>query len=236
MQKLLTHTVDGLACEHPYWVPPFLKGPAPALLVVPNLWGPNAYWDEMLEKFKRLGYPTMIVDMYGADTRPTTREEAFDVIGPLKNDRATVRRRMVAAFECLRAQPEVDSAKVFAFGYCFGGMCVLELARTGADVLGVTSLHGMLDSPDSVGKGEISASVLALHGSEDPSVPDEQVAAFMSEMRAAEADWQLVHFGGQYHAFTDWHANRPGAAMYDALTDARSWKMLCNFIAEKFDS
>lgn len=234
---MLSYSVDGLECESPFWVPPFteLDGPVPALFVAPNLWGPNAYWDQMIGKYAQLGYAVMIVDMYGKETRPQTHPDAFEVIKPLKADRVTVRRRAKAALECLAAQPEVDASKIAGVGYCFGGMVVLEMARAGFSVVGVTSLHGSLGTPmPATEPGEIAPSILALHGAEDPGIQDPEVAEFMAEMRAAKADWQLVHFGGQVHAFTDRVASRPGTAEYHALTDQRSWTMLKNFLAEKF--
>lgn len=233
MRRILNYSIDDIKFESPCWIPPFVDKPIPALIVFPNLWGPNDYWDEMLEKYATLGYVVMIVDMYGCETRPKTHEEAMAVIGPLKSDRVPVRRRAMAALEVLQALPEVDSEKIVAAGYCFGGMCVLELARISAPVLGVVSLHGGLVSPLAVSEvGSIKPSVLVLHGAEDPSITDEHVVGFIKEMRAAEADWQLVHFGGQVHAFTDRKAQRPGQAVYDARTDARSWSMMVNFVNE----
>ncbi|MBC2607935.1 dienelactone hydrolase family protein [Pelagicoccus albus] len=235
MLRTITYSVGSITFESRCYIPPFSEKPGPALIVFPNLWGPNDYWDEMLEKYSTLGYVVMIVDMYGVDTRPETFDEAYEVIKPLKADREVTRQRATAALENLAALQEVDSSKVIATGYCFGGMCVLELARISAPVLGVVSLHGTLKSPLALGQGDtIKPSVLVLHGAEDPGIPDEEVAGFMAEMRAVDADWQLVHFGGQVHAFTDRKANRPGHAKYDALTDSRSWGMMVQFIAEKF--
>lgn len=235
MLRTLTYSVDSLTCESPCWIPPFVEEPGPALIVFPNLWGPNPYWDDMLDKYASLGYVTMVVDMYGRDTRPQTHEEAFAVINPLKEDRETVRLRALAALEKLQSLEEVDPGRIVAVGYCFGGLCVLELARVSAPVLGVVSLHGTLGSPLAVSTpGAIKPSVLALHGAEDPSIQDPEVADFIAEMRAAEADWQLVHFGGQVHAFTDRMAKRPGVSFYDERTDQRSWGMLAQFLESKF--
>ncbi|MEM9159528.1 MAG: dienelactone hydrolase family protein [Verrucomicrobiota bacterium] len=235
MRSLVSYSHDGLEFECPCWIPPFTDSPKPALFVFPNLWGPNAYWEEMLEVYASLGYPVMVVDMYGKDTRPQTHPEAMEVIGALKQNRELVRKRALKALEEFTGLPEVDSERVAALGYCFGGMCVLELARISAPVLGVISMHGALDTPlPATGAGEVKPKVLVLHGSEDPSIPDSDVSDFIGEMRAAEADWQLVHFGGQVHAFTDLNANRPGQAEYHALTDQRSWKMFTNFLDELF--
>lgn len=207
-------------------------GELPGVLIVPNLWGPNDYWTAHAEVIAGLGYHAMVADMYSIELRPKTHEEAYGVIGPFKQNRMLVRERMQKALSVFKEQPGVDARRVAAIGYCFGGMCVLEVARSGNDVCGVVSLHGLLAADASGPLEAVKTKVLVLHGAEDPMVPDEQVAGFMKEMRAAKADWQLVHFGGAVHAFTDKNANRPGEALYDETVDKRSFLMMTNFLSE----
>jgi dienelactone hydrolase len=119
-------------------------------------------------------------------------------------------------------------------GYCFGGMCVLELARAGADVGGVISIHGIF-SPGDVANEAISAKVLCLHGHDDPMVPPEQVLAFEQEMSSAGADWQMHTYGGTMHAFTNPGANNPGfGALYNPDADRRASRSIENFLSEAF--
>jgi hypothetical protein len=131
---------------------------------------------------------------------------------PLKNDRALLNTRMQAALEQLplRTTAAVDTSKLAVFGFCFGGCCALDLARTGAPVKAAVSFHGTLDSPNPADAKNIKGSVLVFHGASDPLVPKEQLPAFEDEMNAAGVDWQLTSYGGALHSFTDPHANVPG--------------------------
>ncbi len=143
---------------------------------------------------------------------------------------------MAAGLATLKAQPGVTGDKIAAIGYCFGGTAVLELARSGADIAGVVSFHGGLDTPTSQDAKNIRAKVLALHGADDPYVPADQVAAFENEMRQAGVDWQLIVYGGAVHGFTNpanGTDNSKGAA-YNALADARSWVAMQQFFNELF--
>ena len=147
-----------------------------------------------------------------------------------------MRARVAAALATLKAQPGVAPDKVAAIGYCFGGTTVLELARSGANVAGVVSFHGGLDTPAPQDAKNIHAKVLALHGADDPYVPADQVAAFENEMRQGGVDWQLVAYGGAVHGFTNpanGSDNSKGAA-YNAVADARSWAAMQQFFGELF--
>jgi len=129
----------------------------------------------------------------------------------------------------------VDDKKVAAIGFCFGGLCVLDLARKGAEVNAVVSFHGLLTAPEQGAVQPIMASVLVLHGHDDPLVPVEQVHSFQQEMRAADADWQFVSYGKTMHSFTNPNANDPiFGAVYNAATDRRSWLAMQSFLADNF--
>lgn len=207
--------------------------PVPGVLVVPNLWGPNDYWVEMAHQYASLGYAVLVVDLYGVSNRPETYEAAKALVEALKVDPAIVRTRMQAAFGALTAVAGVDASRIAACGYCVGGMGALEFGRGGGALQAIVSFHGHLATPFPEDAKNIRCPLLVLHGAEDPGIPDAMVADFMAEMRAAACDWQLVHFGGQVHAFTDKIANRPGA-MYNAQTDRRSWRMMVQFLEECF--
>ena len=98
------------------------------------------------------------------------------------DDRETLQRRMHLALSQIRNQPEVDGTRIAAMGFCFGGLCVLDLARSGADVLGVVSFHGLFGSPGNTGGNRISARVLALHGWDDLMATPDQVIALADEI------------------------------------------------------
>src|SRR5213593_1456293 len=181
-------------------------GPRPGVLVVHDWMGLGKFAIARADELARLGYVAFAADIYGKGVRPASPKEAGELAGKFKNDRVLLRARVNAALKTLRKEPHVDPDRVAAIGYCFGGTTVLELARSGADLAGVVSFHGGLDTPDPAEARNIKAKVLALHGADDPFVPPKEVAAFEEEMRQAKADWQLISYGGAVHAFTDWNA------------------------------
>jgi len=147
-----------------------------------------------------------------------------------------MRQRIGAGLDVLLREPLCDPKRVAAIGYCFGGTCVLELARSGADVAGVVSFHGGLATANPADAKNIRGKVLVLHGGDDPHVPPKEVAAFEDEMRAAGVDWQLVVYGGAVHAFTNpaSGSDKSRGAAYNAAADRRSWEAMKAFFGEIF--
>lgn len=213
-----------------------LKGARPGVLVVHQWKGLTDYEKKRAEMLAQLGYVAFAVDIYGKGVRPKTTEEAGAQAGKFKKDRDLLRARVRAGLDALRKQPQVDPKRIAAIGYCFGGTTVLELARSGADIAGVVSFHGGLDSPKPEDGKNIKCKLLALHGADDPFVPAKDLAAFEDEMRNAGVDWQLIKYGGAVHSFTDWDAgalNLKGAA-YNEKADKRSWEHMKLFFNEVF--
>lgn len=186
------------------------KGKLPGLLVVHDWKGPSKYYEGVAAQFASHGMVVLAVDCYGKGVRPKSREEAAAAAGKLRNAESAdlFRARMRAGLKALLATGKVDPERIAAVGYCFGGTAVLELARDGQDVAGVISIHGGLKTAAKAEKGKLTAKVLALHGAADRAVPPAEVAAFMAEMAAAGADWQLVHYADARHAFTKPHSDR----------------------------
>ena len=154
-------------------------------------------------------------------------------MSPFMEDRALLQGRMIAALETVRQQPEVDAARVAAIGFCFGGLCVLDLARSGADLNGVVSFHGLFMPPGNSNAKKIRAKVLVLHGYDDPMATPEQMLGLANELTLAEADWQIHAYGGTVHAFTNPVANDPGfGTVYKEAADRRSWQSMGNFLEE----
>ncbi len=207
--------------------------PRPAVIVCHAWGGRDEFSCARAEDLAALGYVGFALDAYGKGVRGGSVEENQALMSPLLEDRALLRRRLAAAVACVRAQPEVDSSRVAAIGYCFGGLCVLDLARDGADLRGVVSFHGLLSAPESPANADIAAKVLVLHGHDDPMVPPDQVLAFEQEMTAAGVDWQVHAYGHTVHAFTNPEANDPklGAA-FNAAANRRSWTAMKDFLAE----
>jgi dienelactone hydrolase len=207
----------------------------PAVLVVHQWKGLSDYEKKRAEMLAQLGYIAFAVDIYGKGIRPKDAAAAGAEAGKYKSNRALLRARVNAGLDTLRKQKFVDSKRIAAIGYCFGGTTVIELARSGADIAGVVSFHGGLDSPKPEDGKNIKCKVLALHGADDPFVPGKDVAAFEDELRAAGVDWRLIKYGGAVHSFTDWSADGSmKGAKYDKRADERSWNDMKHFFAEIF--
>src|SRR5262249_39067750 len=147
--------------------------------------------------------------------------------------RLLLQQRVISALNTLKKIDVVDTSRIAAIGFCFGGMCVLDLARTGANLKGVVSFHGLLHAPEKT--ANITAKILALHGADDPMVPPEQVLHFQQEMTRAGADWQMHIYGSTQHAFTNPNANdKELGLVYHNLADRRSWIAMQNFFTEIF--
>lgn len=205
-------------------------GPVPGILLVPNVLGTKEADFAYAEKVAALGYAVLVADVFGQGKR-TTREDpdAGRYMNELNADRALLRDRMLGAHALLKDMSAVDAARTAAIGFCFGGKCVLDLARSGADVAGVVSFHGVYDQPP-FPNGEVKASVLVLHGWDDPLDPPETVLALSKELTEAGADWQLHSYGHTVHAFT----NPAREEMYSPRADRRSWQAMRNFLDEIF--
>ncbi len=180
-----------------------VKEKRPGVVVVHEWWGLNDYVKGRAEELANLGYVAFAIDMYGKGVRAKTAEEAGKLAGIYRADRKLMRRRAAAGLAVLRDYPLTDTRKIAAIGYCFGGGVVLEMARAGTDIAGVVSFHGDLSNPNPEDAKNIRASVLVLHGADDPFVKQEQVDAFWNEMRKTSADWQLNVYSGAVHSFTN---------------------------------
>jgi dienelactone hydrolase len=207
--------------------------PLPTVMIAHAWVGRDDFACEKARKLATLGYAAFALDMYGKGILGSGPEENARLMQPFMHDRGLLQERMTAALETVRGLPQVDARRVAAIGFCFGGLCVLDLARSGADLQGVVSFHGLFTPPDNTESRKIKAKVLALHGNDDPMVPPEQVQAFAGELTAAGADWQIHVYGGTMHAFTNPRANDPGfGTVYQEAADRRSWQSMQNFLAE----
>lgn len=222
-------------CKGEYFSPESSSGKLPVVLVC-YAW--DGLIDEVRDKARKLaesGYIAFAIDVYGGGKTYTDITTQLDeALGAYMADRGLLLERMQAALEAAKTIPNADVSRIASMGYCFGGMCVLDLARSGtADLKAAVSFHGALapnglDSPSS-----LNTKLLVLHGHDDPMIPQEHVAAFMTEMTEKKADWQFVSYSNTVHAFTRPDANMPEiGAMYNPSTDRRSWQAMLNFFAE----
>ncbi len=213
-----------------------IKGKRPAVLIVHQWMGLTDYEKKRADMLATLGYNVFAVDIYGKGVRPKDTKEAGALATKYKTDRDLLRRRVNAGLDVLEKNELTDPKKVAAIGYCFGGTTVIELARSGADIAGVVSFHGGLDSPKPEDGRNIKCKVFAMQGADDPFVTPKDMAAFEDEMRKNRVDWELIKFGGAVHSFTQWDAgsdNSKGAA-YNEEADKRSWEDMKQFFAEIF--
>jgi dienelactone hydrolase len=213
-----------------------VKTPRPGVLIIHQWKGLGDYEKKRAEMIAGLGYVAFCADIYGKGVRPRDVKDAAAMAGKFKSDRALYRERLTAASAVLSKQPKVDPARLGAMGYCFGGTGALELARSGAPMLGVVSFHGGLNTPAPADAKRIKGRVLVLHGADDPFVPPAEVAAFKDEMETADVKYNLVAYPGAVHSFTHWDAgtdNATGAA-YNKDADEKSWAAMTTFWAELF--
>ena len=213
------------------------QGPAekrPLVLMVHNWKGVTAETEKQADRFAELGYVVFAADVYGKGIRPQDAKQAGAEATIYKTDRALFRQRLNLALETALQQPGVDSEKVAVVGYCFGGTGALELARSGAELQAVISLHGGLDSPSPADGKNITGQVLALHGADDPYVPAKDLAAFEAEMQSSNVSYQLIQYPGAVHSFTEVGAgtdNSKGAA-YNAAADEKSFAAASKLLAD----
>ena len=209
----------------------------PGLVMVPNWFGVN---DEAVKKAEMIAgkdYVILLTDMYGANVRPQldNAEQAQAAVKPLYANRALMRSRINEALAQLKAQAKdapIDTAKLAAIGFCFGGAAVLDLARSGADVAAVVSFHGDLSTDDASMAKHIKARVLAMNGADDTWTMKD-ADKFMDEMSQSPADWQFVVLGHAVHCFTEVGENSPGCK-YDAKVAARSYGLMHAWLREAF--
>ena len=210
-------------------------GPVPGILLVPNVLGTKEGDFLYAEKVAALGYAVLVADVFGQGKR-TTREDpdAGRYMNELNADRALLRDRMLSGHALLKDMPAVDAARTAAIGFCFGGKCVLDLARAGADIAGGVSFHGVYEAPP-FPNATITAKLLVCHGWEDPIAPPEATVGLAKELTEAGCDWQIHAYGHTGHAFTDESVHMPEKGLaYSADADRRSFRAMVNFLDELF--
>ena len=209
-------------------------GKRPGVLVVHGGAGVDDHARGRARRFAESGFVVFACDMYGEGVTGN-RERIVRHIGELRNNRTALVRRVQPAIELLSSRPQVDG-RIAAVGYCFGGMVVLEYARSASTISGVVCVHGSLETTSSAESSSIRARILVCHGGLDPHAPMSQVTAFAEEMKRAGADYQLIVYGNAMHGFTHETATgqQPGV-LYHAQTDARSSVAIQDFFRELFD-
>jgi dienelactone hydrolase len=211
----------------------------PLLLMAPDWLGVTEEAIERTQKMVGSRYIGLVADMYGDGKVSAGPPEAAQLADALRADPSERRLRITAALSALVSESQTrgvgDSSRKAAIGFCFGGGNVLELARAGADLQAVVSLHGDLTSPLPAKPGDIKAALLVLHGASDPVSPKAQRDAFEREMQAAKASWQMLTFGHLVHSFSEPEAHVPDIAEYNEVAAHQSYRVIDQFIADVFE-
>lgn len=233
---MLEYSVNGTKMEGFVAYDDAIKTPRPGILIVHDWMGLGPFTKNKAEMLAKLGYVAFAVDVYGKGVHPKDTKEASKLANEYKENRQLLRSRMRAAFDKLITFKEVNPKKVLVMGYCFGGMAALELARSGAPVVGTVSFHGVLSSPTPKDAMNIKGSVLILHGSDDPNVPPAEVEAFKDEMKKAAVDMEFFAYPGAVHAFTNPDAgnDKSKGVAYNADADKHSWEEFQRFLKRVF--
>lgn len=207
----------------------------PGILVAHTIRGRTAFEESKARDLAALGYAAFALDVYGQSELGKDEANQRAQMQGLLADRGALLARLSLSLHTLRNQPEVDEQRVAAIGFCFGGLCVLDLARSGENLAGVTSFHGLLTPPAKASGKPVKAKVLVLHGWDDPMATPESVIALADELTAAPADWQLHAYGNTVHAFTNpAAADTDRGTVYNAAADRRSWAAMTQFLHELF--
>lgn len=207
--------------------------PLPAVIIAHDWVGRSKSTCDKARELAAIGYVGFAIDMYGQAQLGKEKADRRALMAPLMQNRDQLIARITAAFDLLVQLPQVDKTRVAAIGYCFGGLCVLDLARSGADVKAVVCFHGLLSAPENMENKPINSRILILHGYDDPLVKPEQISQFAAEMNERKADWQVHMYGHTQHSFTNPEANDDEMGLhYNEQADHRSWETTLAFLNE----
>jgi dienelactone hydrolase len=210
--------------------------PKPGILVS-HMWsGQSDFEVDKATELAKLGYVGFAIDNYGKGRRASSPEEAQRLMDELDNNRPLLLERMLLAVKTLEEHKEVDASKIGAIGFCFGGKCVLDLARSGIDIMGVVSFHGLLDPPSKHPNAQIKSSILVLHGWEDPMALPGDMVKLSQELNELKADWNIHVYGHTGHAFTNPNAKFPEKGLFfEPKSNKRAWNSMVYFFNSLFN-
>ena len=233
--KLVNYHDELTECEGYLSLPKSLQ--AVPLVLVAHTWkGRSEFEDNKAVALNNLGYAALSIDIFGGGINGNSVEENQALIEPFVKDRQLFRQRLISAVEFGKTIEGIDASKIALIGFCFGGLAAIELARSGYELSGCVSFHGLLNQSDEPFQ-KVNTKLLVLHGDKDPMVSADQILALQDEMTESEADWQFISYGNTYHAFTNPAANDiEMGTVYNHDSDIRSWTAMSNFLEEVFSN
>ncbi|MCF7806664.1 MAG: dienelactone hydrolase family protein [Simkaniaceae bacterium] len=213
-----------------------MKKKKPAVLIFPAFAGRDQFACDMARTIAKLGYVGFAVDMYGKGIHPSTRREMSEHMMLFVDDRQKLRQRVLSAYETLKKLKVVDAHRIASIGFCFGGLCSLDLARCGVDLKAAVCFHGILAGlPLEIKSHQIKAKILICHGYDDPQIPRKQIASVQEEMTAQKVDWQLLMHGQTMHGFTNPEAQDIDfGILYHPIASKRSYAAMEALFKEVF--
>jgi dienelactone hydrolase len=234
--QLIDYQQGGVALQGYLAYDDSITGKRPGILVCHEWWGLTDYPKHRAEQLAKLGYVAFALDMYGNGVVANNATDAGNLMNKIAGDRMLVRQRALAGLDVLKQQPQCDTTKLAAIGYCFGGMIALELARAGTDLSAVVSFHGNLSTPNPDQDQPIKPRILICTGGADSFVPPAMVAAFENEMKKANVNYKIITYPGAHHAFTNPDADKFGIPniAYNAAADKQSWEAMRSLFDECF--
>lgn len=230
----IEYRVHDVTCRG-YLIEPKAPGlKLPGIVMYTDFWGLNQRQKKVAEKLAQMGAVVLAADMYGEQKTGSTFEEAGKLMHSVTEHDDILKNRILAPYDLLKRNPNVDNRKLFSIGYCFGGICSLQLARMVDDLHGAISVHGLLATKQRVPATKKMAKMLILHGARDPMVTNDDIVAFQKEMIACQADFTFIAHGLSTHAFTNTEAAGTEVTAYNFLADMRSNLFIKSFLTENF--
>ncbi|MBD3816453.1 MAG: dienelactone hydrolase family protein [Halothiobacillus sp.] len=237
--KTIPYTLDDVTMQGALAVDASKQGRRPAVLVVHEWWGRNAFSDDRAKALAKLGYVGFAVDMYGNHAQADNPTEASAFSSAIGGNLPLMKGRFMAAIHAVKQQPEVDPERIAVIGFCFGGTVALSMVRQGVSLRAMAGFHTGLGGLVPIAHSPINVPVRLYMGGNDPFVPTEQVDTTVKEMRAAGADIEVVTYPNAKHAFTNPAATQKGEKFnlplqYNEQAANDSWRQMSSFLADAF--
>jgi dienelactone hydrolase len=226
-EETVAYTAGGVTSKGYLAYDPGANGKRPAVIIVHEWWGLTDYPKMRARMLAEAGYVAFAADLFGNGKTAANPNQAMELTRPFYQDPSMARERLEAAIQTVKKYPQVDTTRIAAIGYCFGGSVVLNSALLGLEVKGVVSIHGGLKTPP-VNKDLLHAAVLVCRGGSDRSVTDHDAEMLQRQLDSIHADQTFKVYPGATHAFSNPDATRLGKEFnmpitYNESADKQSW-------------